>query len=147
VSRVLAKSAWVIPIILFLLTLHQALVTYDLGVTIRDGERMQAKVTQYHRVDRKDVTQADIDLKVVFSDGTVLEKHRMSLPYTIAHRVEKDSLEVYVLPGSRQEVVIASISGTQRRIALSNAVMAGIMFLIAGVGVYFWNRYQARNPD
>jgi len=119
----------------------------DLGITMRDGTETKAEVTRYNRVDRKDVTEADIDLRVRLSDGSILEKHRMSLPYTIAHRVEKDSLEVFVLPDSRQEVVIASIGGTQRRIALSNSVMAFIMTIIAGVGVFYWGRHLQSHPD
>ncbi len=124
-----------------MLTVHQAKVTVDLGATMRDGIPARAEVTRYHRTDRKDVTHAEVDLLVKFEDGTWIEKKKLALPYTIAHRIEDaDSLDVLVLAGSAQEVVIASIVGTQQKIALYNIAMGFIAFVLAAVGVYYWNR-------
>ena len=143
-STIVAKLAWLVPVLLLLLTVHQSKVVLDLGRTVRDGTRTVAEVTRYVRIDRKDVTQAELDLRVLLPDGGVLVRERLSLPYSISHRVEQDTLTVIVLPGSAQEVVIASIVGTQTRIALSNAVMSFIMMLITGALVFAWNRFEKR---
>ena len=104
-----------------------------------------ARVTRYDRTDRKDVTHAELDLEILLNDGTILVKEKLALPYTISHRVEeKDSLEVLLLPGASQEVVISSIVATQRRIALYNAVMSFMAFLIVLSAVFFWNRMLSR---
>ena len=113
-----ARIAWILPVVLFLLTLHQVKVSVDLGETMESGTPAVAHVTRYDRTDRKDVTHAELDLEIMLQDGTLLVKKNLALPYTISHRVEeKDSLEVLVLPGASQEVVISSIVATQRRIA------------------------------
>lgn len=109
---------------------------------------VRAAVLRYDRTDRKDVTHAEMDLSVPLSEGDSLYVEHLALPYTIAHRVEEtDSLDVYVLPGSRQQVVIASIEGTQRRIAFYNALMSLIGFVIAAVGVFYWNRSTGGAKD
>ena len=140
-ARYLARIAWAVPVVLILLTIHQAKVTIDLGTTIREGLPAVAEITRYDRTDRKDVTHAEVDLLVKFEDGTWIQKDRLALPYTIAHRIEDvDSVDVLVLAGTSQEVVIASIAGTQQRIALYNIGMGFIAFVLAAVGVFFWNR-------
>ena len=144
----MARIAWGVPAILLFLTIQQTKVTIDLGRTMNEGMPAVAEVLRYDRTDRKDVTHAEIDLRVVFGDGSVIEKTQMALPYTIAHRVEDaDSVDVLVFPGSSQEVVIASIVGTQQKIALYNIAMSFIAFVLAAVGVYFWNRMIDNEAD
>ncbi|TDI70881.1 MAG: hypothetical protein E2O85_03025 [Bacteroidetes bacterium] len=139
-SRLLARIAWIVPLVLFFFVGYFAKVTVDLGHTARDGISVVAQVTRYDRSDRKDVTHAELDLNIPLPDGSTLVREKLSLPYSIAHRVEKDTLHVRVLIGSSQEVVISSIVGTQRRIALSNAAMSFIAMLMAFVAVFTWNR-------
>ena len=103
-----------------------------------------AEVTRYERSDRKDVTHVELDLLVRMQDGTTLERTRMALPYSIGHRVEAESLNVTVLPGTGQEVVITQIGRTQARIAWSNGAMSFIAFLMAFLGVFSWNRWLFR---
>ena len=126
------------------LTIHQAKVALDLGRTAREGMPAVAEVTRYDRTDRKDVTHAELDLKIVMPDGSTLIREKLSLPYSIAHRVEQDTLHVRVLLGSGQEIVISSIVGTQRLIAMSNSAMSLIAMIIAAVGVFAWNRYRKK---
>lgn len=136
----MARIAWIVPLVLFFFVGYFAKVTVDLGHTARDGISVVAQVTRYDRSDRKDVTHAELDLNIPLPDGSTLVREKLSLPYSIAHRVEKDTLHVRVLIGSSQEVVISSIVGTQRRIALSNAAMSFIAMLMAFVAVFTWNR-------
>ena len=143
-SARVARLAWLLPGILFLLTAHQVKTSMDLSTTRTNGEVVWADVARYERSDRKDVTHVELDLMVHMPDGTVFERDNLALPYSIGHRVEADSLQVYVLPGAAQEVVIANISRTQVLIAASNAVMAFIATLMAFWGVFAWNRWLAR---
>jgi hypothetical protein len=93
------------------------------------------------------VTQAELDLVVTLSDGSTISRERLALPYSVAHRVESDSLRVRVLRGAAQEIVISDIAGTQRRIAWSNAAMSLIMGLIALAGVVSWNRFVLKGGE
>jgi len=143
-SRTVARVAWVIPAVIFLLSVHQIWTAVNLRATLDDGEATWAEVTRYERSDRKDVTQVELDLLIHRSDGSTFEHNRLALPYSIGHRVETDTLDVTILEGSSQEVVITSIGRTQVRIAWSNAAMSFIAFLMAFVGVFSWNRFQSR---
>ena len=143
-SHLIARVAWVIPALLLALAIHQVSTAVNLARTLDNGEQAMAEVTRYERSDRKDVTHFELDLRVRLADGTVFERERLALPYSIGHRVEADSLEVTVLPGSGQEVVITQIGRTQVRIAWSNAAMSFIIFLMAFVGVFSWNRWLAK---
>lgn len=139
--RTIARSAWIIPTVLLALSLYQVDVARDLQSTISTGEKVWAEVTRYERSDRKDVTFVEFDLEAHLSDGSTLRRERMTLPYSIGHRIDEDSVEVFVQPGADQDVVIASVSGTHRSIAWSNAAMGFVAFLISLTGVWAWNRY------
>jgi len=143
-SRTVARVAWVIPAVIFLLSAHQVWTAISLRATLDEGEATWAEVTRYERSDRKDVTQVELDLLIHRADGSTFEHNRLALPYSIGHRVESDTLNVTILEGSSQEVVITDIGRTQVRIAWSNAAMSFIAFLMAFVGVFSWNRFQAR---
>jgi len=140
-------AAWIVPVALVALGGHQAWTAVEIGRTMRLGEDATARVTRYERSDRKDVTQAELDLVIELGDGSTLERTNLALPYSIAHRVEADSLPVRVLRGAAQEVVLTDIAGTQRRIAWSNAAMSLVMGLIALSGVLAWNRFVRRGGE
>ncbi len=144
-SRAIARIAWIVPIAVFALTVQQARVARDLNHTLQQGQEAQARVLRYFRSDRKDVTHAEVDLQVALADGSLRTWEHLALPYSIAHRIdEKDSVEVRISLGSPQEVVIQEIGKTQLRIAMSNAAMALVVFLITLVGVWGWNRQISR---
>lgn len=144
-SRAVARIAWIVPIAVFALTVQQVKVAKDLNHTLEQGEETQARVLRYFRSDRKDVTHAEVDLQVALADGSVKTWEHVALPYSIAHRIdEKDSVAVRVSLGSPQEVVIQEIGKTQLRIAMSNAGMALVIFLISFAGVFAWNRQISR---
>ena len=112
-SRSVARFAWALPALLLFLTIHQVVTAVNLGRTLDEGQTAMAEVTRYERSDRKDVTHVELDLLVHMEDGTTLERNRMALPYSIGHRVEAESLQVTVLPGGGQEVVITQIVNGQ----------------------------------
>ncbi|MFT5143279.1 MAG: hypothetical protein ACI80V_000594 [Rhodothermales bacterium] len=146
-SRAVARLSWIVPILLMALSAQQFMVASSIGETLRSGEEAEAQVLRYFRSDRKDVTLAEVDLRVRLSDGSERTWNHVALPYTIAHRIdEADSVMVRVRTGASPEVVLSAIAGTQRRIALSNGAMSFIVFLIALAGVWSWNRYVSRQP-
>ncbi|MGB1049156.1 MAG: hypothetical protein ACPG3U_05660 [Rhodothermales bacterium] len=144
-SHLIARIAWVVPALLLALSIHQVSTAVNLARTLDNGEQAIAEVTRYDRSDRKDVTHVELDLRVRLSDGTLFERTRLALPYSIGHRVEADSLAVTVLPGSSQEVVITVIGRTQVSIAWSNAAMSFVIFLMAFAGVFSWDRWLRKN--
>ncbi len=144
-SRAMARIAWIVPIAVFALTAQQVKVANDLNQTLAQGQEAQARVLRYFRSDRKDVTHAEVDLQVALDDGSLKTWEHLALPYSIAHRIdEKDSVAVRVSLGSAQEIVIQDIGKTQLRIAMSNAAMALVVFLIALTLVWGWNRQISR---
>lgn len=144
-ARLIARISWIIPAALLALSLYEVDVARDLQSTIDAGEKVWADVTRYERSDRKDVTHVEFDIEAHLADGSTLTKQRMTLPYSIGHRVDEDSVEVYVQPGSDQEIVISSVAGTHTSIAWSNAAMSFVAFLLALTGVWAWNRYLRRS--
>lgn len=144
---VVARLMWAVPLILLALGIYQAGVSSELRHTLEAGEPAQAAVTRYHRVDRKDVTQAELDLRVRLADGSILEKKNLALPYSLSFLVEEDSLAVRVLRGAPEEVVIEAIAATQSRIAALNAAMCLLGFVLSALGVGLWNRYLKRHGD
>ena len=118
VVRLIARLAWFFPVVLVLLAANQAFVAFQLVDTLNNGVYATAEVLEYERVDRADVTFGYVSLAVVMTDGTRLVKEKMSLPYTLLPMLEGETeLQVVVMEGSKQEIVIASIAGTQWKIA------------------------------
>ncbi len=143
----IARLAWIVPAALLFLTIHQTYTAVGLQKTLNEGVQTWAEVTHYERSDRKDVTYVSLDLRVHMPDGSVFEREGLTLPYSIGHRVQEDSVEVSVLPGSAQEVVFTEIGKTHVSIAWSNSAMSLIALIIALIGVVSWNRYLARKED
>lgn len=147
-STLIARLLWAIPVSLFLLSGHQLKVGFDLRNTLLQGELRSAEVTAYDRVDRKDVTYGYVSLSIPLGDGSLLEKTEMTLPYSLLHRVEgKEQLDVYVLPGSAQEVVIEMVANAQWKMAVIQSSMAIVAALMALVGVLAWQRYLKAHGD
>ncbi|HAY35892.1 MAG: hypothetical protein HOC28_08495 [Bacteroidetes Order II. Incertae sedis bacterium] len=147
IVKKVARWAWLIPAILVALSAHQAYTAIQLQKTMDEGISTWAEVTRYDRSDRKDVTHVELDLIVHLPDGTEFERKNLTLPYSIGHRVQADTLQVKVLQGAAQEVVIEQISSTHVRIAWSNFVMSFIGFLMAFGLVFGWNRMLKRSES
>ncbi len=147
-STLIARLLWAVPISLLLLAVHQLKVGFDLRNTLVEGELLSAEVTGYDRVDRKDITHGHVSLAIPMKDGSMLEKSEMPLPYSLLHRVEgKERLDVYVLPGSAQEVVIQLVANAQWKMAVIQSSMALVAALIALLGVVAWQRYLKSHGD
>jgi hypothetical protein len=146
--RLVARLAWVLPVFLFGLALHQAKVAYDLQQTIDEGTPATAEVLELHQENRVDVTYDYISLRATLPGGETLTREKMALPHALAPRLEgKETVEVLVNRGASQDMVVASIARTQRGIAAMNAGISGIACLLFGAGVFFWNRHLARHGD
>lgn len=144
-SARVARLLWLVPVALVLLSANQLKVGLDLRQTYATGEALVARVTEYERVDRADITHGYVSLEVAIPDGSVLRKDRMPLPYSLLHRVEgADSLEVFVNRGAPQELIIASVANAQWKMAVIQSAIALGAALMAFVGVLAWNRYLRR---
>ena len=146
-AKMIARAAWFVPALLLALTIHQAFTAVQLQKTLDNGIETWAEVTRYDRSDRKDVTNVELDLRVHMPDGSTFEKNRMTLPYSIGHRVEADTLMVRVLSGAAQEVVFEEIGATHVHIAWSNFGMSLVAFIIAFVGVFSWNKMLRNSTE
>ena len=146
--RWIARLLWVFPVLLLALTIYQADVAADLRHTLRDGLPAVAEVTGFYSTNRVDISYDYISLKVEMPDGSVLAHEKMALPHSFVPLVEgKTQLEVIVLPGADQEIVIEPIGRAHWRIAAINAAMCLVALVLSGMGVFAWNRYLARQGD
>jgi len=147
-SLVIARLLWAAPTLLFLLGINQLYVARDLRTTLDEGVAATADVIKYTRVDRQDITFAEVNLIVHMPDGTTFERDRMSLPYSLSFRIKDEKkLGVRVKAGSAQEVVITEIAATQSRIAWMNAVISLLGSILLAIAVYSWNRFLKRKGD
>lgn len=141
----IARLLWFAPALLLFLTVNQAMVAVDLRETLEAGRPAVAEVTDYEKVDRADVTFDYVSLRVPLENGEVLVREKMSLPHSLSLAIEgKTSLDVRVLPGAAQPVVITEVAATQWRIAAMNAAISFGAFLMFVVGLAFWQRYLRR---
>lgn len=139
---------WILPAILLVLGVYQVNVALDIRTTLHEGQLAQAEVIDAEVSGRADVTYDYISLRARLDDGTVIEREKMSLPHTIAKDLEgTTTLEVRVLPGSDQPVVVAELGRAHWRIAAINALMCAVGVVMLTAGVFAWNRYLHRKGD
>ncbi len=144
---IVARLLWLAPALLLLLSINQIKVAYDLHHTLAEGTPAIAEVLAYGKVDRADVTFAFARLRVPIDDQHVIERE-LPLPLSLIPQVEgRETVNVLVLPGAAQEVVIEAIARPQWRMAAINAAMSFGAFLIFFFGVLAWNRYLTRRGD
>lgn len=147
-SNRVARYLWAVPICLLLLGLNQAKVAYDLRETLQNGEEAIAEVLEFRINERVDIPFGYVSLKVALADGREIVQEKMALPYTLLPQVRyKETLDVRVFPGASQQIVIEDIVSTQWKIATMQAMICLAAFLLAGVGVFAWNRYLAKHGD
>ncbi len=147
-SRFVARILWASPIFLLALGIYQINVARQVRLTLDEGEEATAEVIEYKRVDRQDITFAEVSLRVRMKDGTTFLREKMSLPYSLSFRIKDErELSVRVMPGASQEVVIAEIAATQSRIAWMNAAISLVGCLLLAIAVFAWNRFLDRKGD
>lgn len=146
--NIVARLLWIMPAILFFLTIHQILVSIDIRETYREGVPATAEITEFDLTDRSEVKHAFVGLRVRMDDGTVIEKSHVAVPYTLIHYVrDRDEVDVLVSPDADQDVVFLESGDSHWRIAAVNSAMSFLGFLMFFAGVFWWNRYLARHGD
>jgi len=147
-TRLVARLMWVLPALLFFLTLHQGLVAYDLRATYLDGEAATAEVLEMQTTNRVDVTLDAVTLQVTREDGTTQVWRNLSIPHSLKDRVEDQAeLDVLIRPGARQEVVMTALMPAHWLIAGGQAGMAFIGAVLLFWGVFAWNKYLVEEGD
>ncbi len=145
-SRFVARLLWIFPAILLFLTVNQIKVALDVRETLNRGVSATAEVVEIYKTNRVDVTYGYVQLRVPTEDG-VMER-RLSMSVSLLPELEgKDSLEVRVLAGEDQEIVIAAVARTQWRMAAINSAMSFMGLILLTIGVGAWNRYLKRKGD
>ena len=149
-----AQAAWLVPVLFFGLSLHQAKVTYDLHSTKVSGVDATAEVLEMKKGNRSDVTYDYASLRVTLPDGGTLTRERLSLPHgLVPPLLDRETLQVRVRQGASIPIVITETIGptpvvdTQMRIAGINGLMSLGAALLFGIGVWFWNRSLRRDGD
>jgi hypothetical protein len=149
-----AQLAWLAPLLLFGLSIHQAKVTYDLHATKVAGTPATATVLEMKKGNRSDITYDYVSLRVDLPDGGTLTREKLSLPHgIIPPLLERETLQVTVQEGASIPIVITEPIGptpvvdTQMRIAGINSLMSLGAALLFGIGIWFWNRSLRRDGD
>ena len=142
----IARLAWIVPAALLLLSLNQAKVAYDLRQTLNLGVEAVAEVLEYRLEERVDIPFGYVSLKVPLPEGGEIIQEKMSLPYTLMGRIRhQETLNVRVFPEADQQIVILEVVETQWKIAAIQALICFATFLMAGAGVFGWNRLIKRS--
>ena len=147
-SFFVARILWVLPALLFVLTIHQIDVALDLHETLTRGTPAVAEVTEFRTTNRAEIKFDEIGLRATLPDGRVVEQAHMSIPHSFAQELAgRQTLDVRVLPGADQPLVIASLGRAHWRMAAINAAMSALGFVLLAFGVGAWNRYLRRRGD
>jgi hypothetical protein len=147
-QRYIARVLWLAPFSLLLLGINQWKVSGDLRETLEQGEAAQAEVLEFVKNERPDIPFGYVSLKARLADGSEIIQEKMALPYTLLPRVENaQTLDVRVIRGADQPIVISLIAQTQWKIAAVQAAVCFGVMLMAAVGLFFWNRMLASAGD
>ena len=139
---------WIVPFVLLFLCLNQAKVAVDIKHTLENGKDATADVLEMKVTDRADIPFGYVSLRVPLENGNELVQEKMSLPYTLLPQVKnQETLDVRVLIGASQQIVISQIASTQWKMAALQSVMCFFGFLMMGTGVFLWNKYLKRKGD
>ena len=142
----MARLLWIFPAILLFLTVNQVKVALDLRETLNEGVPATAEVVEIYKTNRVDVTYGYVQLRVPTEDGIV--ERRLSMPISLLHALDgKESLEVRLLPGEAQEIVVTAIARPQWHMAAINGGISFIGLTLLTIGVWAWNRYLRQKGD
>ena len=109
----------------------------DIKYTLENGSDKVANVLELRVNDRVDIPFGYVSLQVPLDDGTELVQEKMALPYTLIPQVQyQETLDVHVLIGASQQIVISQIASTQWKMAALQSSMCLVGFLMSAVGVF-----------
>lgn len=144
--RLVAGLLWIFPAILLFLTVNQTKVALDLRDTLARGVPATAEVVEIYQTNRVDVTYGYVRLRVPTDDGMM--ERRLSMSVSLLPALEgQDSLDVRLLPGEDQDIVITAIARPQWQMAAINGGISFVGLILATIGVLAWNRYLRRKGD
>ncbi|MEZ4700875.1 MAG: hypothetical protein R2834_11135 [Rhodothermales bacterium] len=147
-QRYIARIVWIVPLGLFWLGINQWHVARDLRATLEQGEAARAEVIEFMKNERPDIPFGYISLRAHLADGREIVQEKMALPFTLLPQVEHEQvLDVRVIPGAEQPIVISAIARTQWKIAAMQSAVCFGMMLMFGIGIFFWNRMLTRSGD
>ena len=142
----MARLLWIIPAILLFLTINQAKVALDLRNTLNRGVPATAEVVEIYQTNRVDVTYGYVDLRIATGDSVI--ERRLSMSVSLIPPLEGlDSLDVRILPGDEQSIVIEAIARPQWQMAAINSGISFIGLVLVTIGVWSWNRYLRKKGD
>lgn len=142
----IARAVWVVPPLLVWLAFNQAKVARDLKFTWVHGQPAVAQVLAFESRDRADVTYGYVDLRVELESGEELRRERLSLPQVFWQRVRgRDSLEVHVMVGAPQPVVITRLMPAHWLVAAAQSGTCGIGAFLALAAAWAWNAHLRRS--
>lgn len=145
-SRLVARLLWIFPAILLFLTINQIKVALDVRETLDRGVPATAEVVEIYKTNRVDVTYGYVQLRIPTAEGVI--ERRLSMSVSLLPELEgKDSLDVRVLSGEDQEIVVAAVARTQWRMAAINGAMSFVGLILLTIGVSAWNRYLKQKGD
>ncbi|GAB5519329.1 MAG: hypothetical protein RhofKO_15800 [Rhodothermales bacterium] len=147
-NLLIARLMWVIPVGMLLLAINQVNVVFDLQSTLEEGTLVVADVDTVVTTNRSEIAYDYLDLSVPMPSGDTLRVEKMTLPHSLfTHVQDEKKLDVRVMPGAAQEVVLVHVADTQWRIAAMNAAICFVFGILAGVGIYFWNKTLREKGD
>ncbi len=145
-SRFVARLLWIFPAILLFLTINQSKVALDLRHTLNRGIPATAEVIEIYQTNRVDVTFGYVLLRVPTDEGLV--ERRLSMSVSLLPALEgQDSLQVRLLPGEDQDIVITAIARPQWQMAAINSGISFIGLILVSIGVWAWNGFLRRKGD
>jgi hypothetical protein len=146
-DRSVSRFLWIVPVILFGLMVHQAWVVYSVTQTWNDGKAATAEIVDYEMKEMAAQTHGIMTLRIPLPDGHSIEE-TLSMPAMLATQVRNtEQLEVRVRPGRSQQIVVAELMRTQRRMAMINVIIAGLGAVFVAGAIIAWRRYINRSSE
>jgi len=147
-NLLIARLMWAVPVGMLLLAINQVMVTTDLRATLEEGTLLVANVDSVVTTNRSEISYDYVDLTVPMPSGETLRFEKVTMPHSLFTYIQDETkLDVRVMPGAAQELVIVQVADTQWRIAAMNAAICFVFGILTGVGIYFWNKTLTQKGD
>ncbi|MEM1093021.1 MAG: hypothetical protein AAGJ10_00340 [Bacteroidota bacterium] len=147
-NLLIARLMWAVPVGMLLLTINQIGVATDLRSTLEEGTLAVADVDSVVTTNRSEISYDYVDLSIPMASGDTLRYEKVTMPHSLFTYIQDEKkLDVRVKPGASQELVIVQVADTQWRIAAMNAAICFVFGILAGVGIYFWNKTLTQKGD